>query len=98
MERTSLLIVTGSMGAGKTSALGEASDILATQSIARAAIDLDAFGLAHLPSGESSDVVIAPRSSVCLQEPRFARRLAIPGGARSRRPRHIGVLLQGRFG
>jgi predicted ATPase len=29
MERKSLLVITGSMGAGKSSVLGEASDILA---------------------------------------------------------------------
>src|SRR3984957_13200280 len=58
MQRNLLLIITGSMGAGKTSVLGEASDILALQNIAHAALDLDAFGLAHLPSGASSDVVM----------------------------------------
>src|SRR6266404_2571668 len=45
----SLLIITGGMGAGKTSVLGEASDLLALRHITHAAIDLDAFGLAHLP-------------------------------------------------
>jgi hypothetical protein len=49
MEPESLLVITGTMGAGKTSVLGEASDILALQNIAHAALDLDAFGLAHLP-------------------------------------------------
>ena len=49
----SLLIITGTMGAGKTSVLGEASDILALRGIAHAAIDLDALGLAHLPSAGS---------------------------------------------
>ena len=58
MQRRSLLIITGSMGAGKTSVLGEASDILALRNITHAAIDLDAFGLAHLPSGASNDVVM----------------------------------------
>ncbi|HKH98061.1 MAG TPA: hypothetical protein VJ999_03050 [Candidatus Sulfotelmatobacter sp.] len=58
MERKSLLVITGSMGAGKSSVLGEASDILALQNIAHAALDLDAFGLAHLPSGTSNDVVM----------------------------------------
>jgi len=38
------------MGAGKTSALGEASDILAQSHIPHAAIDLDAFGIAYAPS------------------------------------------------
>jgi hypothetical protein len=58
MQRRSLLIITGSMGAGKTSILGEASDILSLQNISHAAIDLDAFGLALLPSGAKSDVVM----------------------------------------
>jgi hypothetical protein len=54
----SLLIITGTMGAGKTAVLGEASDILAQRQIVHAAIDLDAFGLAHLPSGARSDGVM----------------------------------------
>jgi hypothetical protein len=53
----SLLIITGSMGAGKTSVLGEASDILALRRIAHAAIDLDALGLGHIPSAASNDGV-----------------------------------------
>jgi len=58
MQGRSLLVITGSMGAGKTCVLGEASDILALRKIVHAAIDLDAFGLAHLPSGVSNDVVM----------------------------------------
>jgi len=54
----SLLIITGTMGAGKTAVLGEASDILAQRQIVHAAIDLDAFGLAHLPSTTRSDGVM----------------------------------------
>jgi hypothetical protein len=62
----SLLIITGAMGAGKTSVLGEASDILALQGIAHAAIDLDALGLAHLPSAAVSDAVMYRNlQSVC---------------------------------
>jgi hypothetical protein len=62
----SLLIITGSMGAGKTSVLGEASDILALRRIAHAAIDLDALGLAHLPSAASNDgVMYRNLQSVC---------------------------------
>ncbi len=49
----SLLIITGTMGAGKTTVLGEASDILALRQIPHAAIDLD--GLAHLPSAATND-------------------------------------------
>jgi len=51
----SLLIITGTMGAGKTTVLGEASDILAIRHIAHAAIDVDALGLAYLPSVSNND-------------------------------------------
>jgi hypothetical protein len=59
----SLLIITGTMGAGKTAVLAEASDILGQRQIVHAAIDLDALGLAHLPSvdpasGARSDEVM----------------------------------------
>jgi hypothetical protein len=54
----SLLIITGTMGAGKTSVLGEASDILALRQIPHAAIDVDALGLAHLPSATCNDAVM----------------------------------------
>ena len=54
----SLLIITGTMGAGKSSVLGEASDILARNHIAHAAIDVDALGLAQLPSGDGNDTLM----------------------------------------
>src|SRR5271167_1611097 len=54
----SLLIITGTMGAGKTAILGETSDVLAQRQIVHAAIDLDAFGLAYLPSAVRSDGVM----------------------------------------
>jgi hypothetical protein len=61
-----LLIITGSMGAGKTSVLAEASDILAMRHIVHAAIDLDALGLAHLASTASNDSVMYRNlESVC---------------------------------
>jgi len=54
------------MGAGKTSVLGEASDILALRHIAHAAIDVDALGLARLPSGDRNDAVMYDNlRSVC---------------------------------
>jgi len=62
----SVLIITGTMGAGKTSVLAEASDILALRGIAHAAIDLDALGLAHLPSAARCDgVMYGNLQSVC---------------------------------
>ncbi len=45
-----LLIITGSMGSGKTAVLSEASDILVVRNIPHASIDLDALGTMHLPS------------------------------------------------
>ena len=61
-----MLIITGSMGAGKTSVLAEASDILALRHIVHAAVDLDALGLAHLPSAAGNDgVMYRNLESVC---------------------------------
>ncbi len=63
----SLLIITGTMGAGKTTVLGEASDILLSRQIPHAAIDLDALGLRHLPPGGANDAVMYRNlQSVCL--------------------------------
>jgi hypothetical protein len=54
----SLLIITGGMGVGKTSVLGEASDVLTLQHIPHAAIDVDALGLACLPTATGNDEVM----------------------------------------
>ena len=62
----SLLIITGAMGAGKTSALGEASDILTLHHIAHAAIDVDTLGLASLSTTSGNDeVMYGNLRSVC---------------------------------
>src|SRR5438045_2960312 len=62
----SLLIITGTMGSGKTTVLAEASDILALRHIMHAAIDLDALGLGHFPAAASSDgVMYRNLQSVC---------------------------------
>src|SRR6266849_5589458 len=54
------------MGAGKTTVLAEASDILALRNITHAAIELDALGLAGLPSAASNDgVMYRNLQSVC---------------------------------
>jgi N-acetyltransferase len=61
-----MLIITGTIGAGKTAVLAEASDILALRDIAHAAIDLDALGLAHLPStARKNGVMYRNLQSVC---------------------------------
>jgi hypothetical protein len=62
----SLLVITGAMGAGKTSVLGEASDILTLHYIAHAAIDVDTLGLAYLPTASGNDdVMYGNLRSVC---------------------------------
>jgi len=54
------------MGAGKTSVLAEASDILTLRHIVHAAIDLDAVSLAYLPSAAGTDgVMYRNLKSVC---------------------------------
>lgn len=61
-----MLIITGTMGAGKTSVLAEASDILALRHVPHAAIDLDALGLAYLPSlAENNAVMYRNLQCVC---------------------------------
>ena len=62
----SLLIITGSMGVGKTSVLAEASDILTLRHIVHAAVDLDALSLAYLPSAaRTDDVMYQNLKAVC---------------------------------
>jgi hypothetical protein len=43
------------MGAGKSSVLGEASDILSIRHLPHAAIDLDGLALGYLPDGSGKD-------------------------------------------
>jgi len=51
------LIISGSMGSGKTTLMAEASDILSARGIAHAAIDLDALGVVHVPGTASDDLM-----------------------------------------
>lgn len=53
MERASVLIISGSMGAGKTTVMGEASDLLLMAGRKHATIDVDAIGLHLLAEPES---------------------------------------------
>jgi len=53
------------MGSGKTSVLGEASDLLALRHITHAAIDLDTLGLAYIDSGETKKVMYRNLQCVC---------------------------------
>ena len=62
-----LLIITGSMGSGKTAVLDEASDILALHGIAHAGVDLDSLLILHLPSGVRDEDVVF-RNLRCVWE------------------------------
>jgi hypothetical protein len=91
----SLLIITGTMGAGKSAAMAEASDILSQRLIVHAAIDLDALGLAHLPSAARSDGVMydnlrsISRNYAALGVQRFLVARAIEDGAQLKLCREI---------
>jgi hypothetical protein len=61
-----LLVITGSMGAGKSAVLAEASDLLSLRNIAHAAIDVDSLFLGHIPSMLiNDDVLYSNLRSVC---------------------------------
>jgi len=50
------LVITGSMGSGKTTILGEASDLLAAAGIPHGTIDLDAIGAVGLREEVAEDL------------------------------------------
>jgi hypothetical protein len=50
LMKPDVIVISGTMGAGKTTALGEASDILSGRGIVHAAIDLDAVTIVGLPA------------------------------------------------
>lgn len=56
MDGPRILVISGSMGAGKTTVLGEASDLLSAREVVHAAFDLDAMGLLLLPESRSREL------------------------------------------
>jgi ribose 1,5-bisphosphokinase PhnN len=56
MNEPRVLVISGSMGAGKTTVLGEASDLLSAREVVHAAFDLDALGLILLPERQSREL------------------------------------------
>jgi hypothetical protein len=50
-----LLVITGTMGAGKSAVMAEASDLLAMGHVEHAAIDVDALGLGYIASARNND-------------------------------------------
>jgi hypothetical protein len=59
-----LLVITGTMGSGKTTVLAEASDILKSLKIPHAAIDLDALGVAYMPERQLENEMYENLSSI----------------------------------
>ena len=59
-----VLVISGSMGSGKTTVMAEASDILAARGVAHAAIDLDALGIVHVPEVMSHDLMYRNLASI----------------------------------
>jgi hypothetical protein len=60
-----LLVLTGSMGAGKTTVMAEAADILAARGVSHAAIDFDGVAIARVPGGTPPDT-LAYRNLECI--------------------------------
>jgi predicted kinase len=52
-----VIVISGSMGSGKTTVLGEASDLLSASGVVHAAIDLDALGSSGLPETRAAELV-----------------------------------------
>jgi hypothetical protein len=55
-QQVKVLVISGSMGSGKTTVIGEASDILSARGIPHAAIDLDALGVACIDYAVSAEL------------------------------------------
>lgn len=54
----SLLIITGTMGSGKSTVMAEVSDILGEMGVVHTVIDMDALGVAHLGSAARNDEIM----------------------------------------
>ncbi|HUP47777.1 MAG TPA: hypothetical protein VNA04_03205, partial [Thermoanaerobaculia bacterium] len=59
-----VLVISGSMGSGKTTVMTEASDILTAAGIAHAAIDADLLGIVHLPESSSANLALQNLAAV----------------------------------
>jgi len=59
-----VLVITGTMGSGKTTMLGEASDLLTARGMAHAAVDLDTLGMGHLVEDAWADLPYRNLASV----------------------------------
>jgi hypothetical protein len=59
-----VLVITGTMGSGKTTMLGEASDLLTARGIEHACVDFDTLGMGHLPEPTWADLPYRNLASV----------------------------------
>ncbi|MDO8677105.1 MAG: hypothetical protein Q7R30_00860 [Acidobacteriota bacterium] len=59
-----VIVFTGSMGAGKTTVLGEASDLLSARGVVHAVIDLDDLAAAGLPDSLCTELTYANLAAV----------------------------------
>jgi len=63
-QHNKVIIVSGTMGSGKTTVLAEAADLLSQAGVVHAAIDLDALGIAHLADGISNELAFRNLASL----------------------------------
>jgi hypothetical protein len=85
MTTPRILVISGSMGAGKTTVMGEISDLLTARQIRHAAIDLDAVSLQLLPDDVSRELHFRNLSALsknCLDAgiDRFVVAVAVDSG------------------
>ncbi len=59
-----VIVISGSMGSGKTTVLAEISDVLAARGVVHAAIDPDFLGMGYLPAEASRDLAFRNLSAV----------------------------------
>ena len=59
-----MLVITGSMGAGKSTAMAEASDILTAHGVVHAAVDLDGLGIFHDGGRRGADIAFVNLQSL----------------------------------
>jgi len=70
-----LLLITGTMGAGKSTVMAEASDLLEREGIEHAAVDVDFLGLAYVASTPTNhDAMYANLECVCRNYARLGVR------------------------
>lgn len=74
-REVALLVITGTMGAGKSTVMAEASDLLEREHIEHAAIDVDVLGLAYVASTPTNhEAMYANLDCICRNYARLGVR------------------------